>query len=253
MGLFQAECPVAAREQQWIEELTTWFRAEFGQDYLRRPIILPTEEFFPGPHDGSQDAIRAIIDRLCGYVDVDPNAITVEFYGDTAEQDLARAAGLTISSRGAAGHYRLVDGRAVIGIDQTLGVKPDRLIATVAHELGHVRLLGEGRITTKRTDHEPLTDLLTIYLGLGIFTANARFDYRQDNARRTTSNLGYLTEPMFGYGLACHAWLRGEPRPDWLRYVDTNPRTYAKRGLRHLSASAGVSHSSFARRWSSRP
>jgi hypothetical protein len=232
MGLFRAQCPVAAREQQWIEESMAWCRAEFGPEYLRRPTILPTNEFFRDPHDA-----HATIERLCGYADVDPNAITIEFYGDSAEHDLARATGLTLRSRGAAGHYRQVNGRAVIGVDQTLA--PNRLIATVAHELAHVRLLGERRITTDRADHEPLTDLLTVYLGLGIFTANARFDHSTDNAWRTTSTLGYLTEPMFGYGLACHAWQRAEPRPDWLRYVDTNPRAYAQRGLRYLARNAG--------------
>lgn len=233
MGLFAAECPVAPRERHWIETSMAWFRDEFGVDGLRKPIVLPTNEFFPDPHD-----IRALVTQLCGYADVDPATITIELYGDSAEDDLARAAGLTTRSRGVAGHYRRVGGRAVIGTDSTLGTTPDRLVATVAHELGHVRLLDEGRIDAGRADHEPLTDLLTVYLGLGIFTANARFDYRQDDQRRTTSNLGYLTEPMFGYGLACHAWLRGEARPDWLRYVDTNPRTYAKRGLRYLAANA---------------
>lgn len=233
MGLFAAECPVAPRERRWIETSMAWFRDEFGVDYLRRPIVLPTNEFFPDTHD-----IAALVTRLCGYADVDPGKITIELYGDSAEQDLARAAGLTTRSRGAAGHYRRVDGRAVIGIDRTLGTTPDRLIATVAHELGHVRLLDEGRIDRDRADHEPLTDLLTVYLGLGLFTANARFDYRRDDRRQSTSNLGYLTEPMFGYGIACHAWLRGEPRPDWLRYLDTNPRAYAKRGLRYLAANA---------------
>lgn len=216
----------------------TWFRDEFGADRRPRPVVLPTDEFFPGPHDGSPRAISAIVERVCGYADVDPNLLTIELYGDPTETDLATAAGLTLRSRGAAGHYRCVDGKAVIGIDRTLGATPDRLVATVAHELGHVRLLGEHRITADRADHEPLTDLVTIYLGLGIFTANARFDFRQDDTRRSTSNLGYLTEPMFGYGLACHAWLRHEPRPSWFSYLDTNPRTYAKRGLRHLAATA---------------
>jgi hypothetical protein len=215
-----------------------WFREQFGADYLRRPIVTPTGEFFPGPQDGSTQAIRTIIDQVCGYVDVDPDVLTIECYGDNAERDLAAAAGLALRSRGAAGHYRRVDGKAVVGIDRTLGATPDRLIATVAHELGHVRLLGENRVTADRPDHEPLTDLLTIYLGLGIFTANARFDFRQDNTSRSTSNLGYLTEPMFGYGLACHAWLRNEPRPSWFSYVDTNPRSYAKRGLRYLATIA---------------
>jgi len=46
---------------------------------------------------------------------------------------------------------------------------------------------------------------------------------------------GYLTEPMFGYGLACHAWLRGEPRPAWARHLDTNPRVVMRSGLRYLA------------------
>lgn len=220
----------------------TWFRDEFDADYLRRPIVTPTTEFFPGPLDGSTHAIRAIVDQVCRYADVDPDVLTIEFYGDNAERDLAAAAGLAFRSHGAAGHYRQVDGRTVIGIDRTLGATPGRLIATIAHELAHVRLLGENRITPDRADHEPLTDLLTIYLGLGIFTANARFDFRQDNESRSTSNLGYLTEPMFGYGLACHAWLREEPSPRWLSHVDTNPRTYAKRGLRYLSTNTNPGH-----------
>jgi hypothetical protein len=37
-------------------------------------------------------------------------------------------------------------------------------VATVAHELGHARLLGEERVTGDRPDGEPLTDLATVYL-----------------------------------------------------------------------------------------
>jgi hypothetical protein len=69
--------------------------------------------------------------------------------------------------------------------------------------------------TSDRKDGEPLTDLLTVYLGMGILTANACFDFANTAGyqfRRiggwSTSRLGYLTEQMFGYGLARHAWLR---------------------------------------------
>jgi hypothetical protein len=54
-------------------------------------------------------------------------------------------------------------------------------------------------------------------------------------AYRRSSRLGYLTEPMFRYGLARYAWLRDERDPQWARYLDTNPRTFVKRGLRYLS------------------
>ena len=39
--------------------------------------------------------------------------------------------------------------------------------------LGHVHLLGHGRIDDEAEDHEPLTDLLTVLFGMGVFTANA--------------------------------------------------------------------------------
>ena len=52
------------------------------------------------------------------------------------------------------------------------------------------------------------------------------------------NRLGYLTEQMFGYGLACYARLRAEPDPGWARYLDTNPRVYMKHGLAYLGHAA---------------
>jgi len=180
--------------------------------------------------------VRDVVDRVCGYAAVDPARITVEFYGDHGERELAMATGLDYRSSGAAGHFRHENGQAVIAIDRTLASAPVRLVATIAHELGHVRLLDEGRIRPDRADHEPLTDLLTVYLGLGIFTANAAFEYTQSVRRRATIRLGYLPEPMFGYGLACYAMQRGEADPDWARHLDVNPRAFLKRGVRFLAA-----------------
>jgi hypothetical protein len=141
-------------------------------------------------------------------------------------------------SRGAAGHYQERDGRCVITISDDQAKRPMALVATVAHELGHVLLLGDRRIAADRADHEPLTDLLTVFFGLGIFAANAAFDQwaevRGAYGYTSTARLGYLTEPMYGYALARYAWLRGETDPDWARYLDTNPRSLLKRGLRYL-------------------
>jgi hypothetical protein len=94
-------------------------------------------------------------------------------------------------------------------------------------------------VKASRRDQEPLTDLLTVYLGMGIFTANAAFDFSRQAGCRVDSwqaqRLGYLTEQMYGYALACYALLRGEPHPPWARYLDTNPRVYLKQGVRYLS------------------
>jgi hypothetical protein len=226
--MFEARCPVAPREQRWIEESIGLFRREFATG---RPVVLPTD--LPGPHTDIHDVFH----QVCRHAEVDPRLITVELYGGEAE--FARAAGLTLRSTSAAGDYRREAGRAIIGLDVAALSHPAHLIATIAHELAHHRLDERG---LDRPDHEPLADLLTVHMGLGIFTANAAFEYRVDGRRRSTHRLGYLTEPMFGYGLACHAWLREEAAPAWARHVDGNPRSTLRRGLRYLARHTTPGH-----------
>jgi hypothetical protein len=49
------------------------------------------------------------------------------------------------------------------------------LVATLAHELGHVILLRPGLVKANEADMEPLNDLLTVFLGFGVFNANSVF------------------------------------------------------------------------------
>src|SRR6185369_12133724 len=110
---------------------------------------------------------------------------------------------------------------------------PFVLVATIAHELGHVILLGRGLLNPKTEDHEPLTDLLTILLGLGVFTANcaARFIQYQDERQAGWSmqRLGYLPEQVHGYARARFAVELGEAKSEWDKHLSTNVRCYYKR------------------------
>jgi len=235
-------CPVGPAEQAWIQESMRWFTAQFGDGPLTRPVVLPTREFFPPPFSGSDEDVRAAVRRVAGYMGADVTAITVAFTSDLAdEQERMRLLPVSRQARGAAGLYQQHDGRGVLTFDRSNVADPAVLLAVIAHELGHARLVGEHRISADRKDQEPLTDLLTVYLGMGIFTANAAFDFSRTGppAARVggwrTNRLGYLTEQMFGYGLACYARLRGEPKPAWARYLDTNPRVYMKHGLAYIA------------------
>jgi hypothetical protein len=244
------QCPVVEREQHWIESSMDWFRGQFGDGAMRRPVILPTDDYFPGTYTGTDDEVRAVVRRVSGYMSVDPDSVEVEFYRESAPH----VAGLgQLNQRGTAGHYVVRNGRPVIGIEDAMAASPTALIATIAHELGHHLLLGAKRIEPDREDGEPLTDLLTVYFGLGIFGANAALEFsrtfpRERGTLRYTqvysrggwraSRLGYLTEPMFGYALARYAWLRGEEHPVWISYVDGNPRDAMRKGLRYLNRSS---------------
>jgi hypothetical protein len=244
VALFTPRCPVDDRECTWITENIGWLRGQFGDAPLSAPVILPTSDYFPPPFSGSDQDIRSVVSKAACYMGAQTD-VNIEFSDDI---DHVRAlqrmipAGMT-ESAGAAGTYAAgpEGGRPVITIDRSSTSEPVQLVAVIAHELGHVRLLGEGRLPAGRKDGEPLTDLATVYLGMGIFTANAAFDFSRlppDGNQRTggwrAQRLGYMTEQMLGFALAHYAMLRAEPDPPWARYLDTNPRVYMKHGIRYL-------------------
>jgi hypothetical protein len=235
----RAECPVRPVEQDRIDRSFDWLMAEFGTKRLHGEVVLPTDDYFPGEYRGSRQDVQGVLERLCAHMEIDPARIDLEHDEADDNPELAAYVPINMAGTSAAGHHRVRDGRSVIGIKDDQAARPMALVATIAHELGHVVLLADGRISAQRKDHEPLTDLLTIFFGLGIFGANAAFEYgreaRGDYEYTHTSRLGYLTEPMYGYGLARYAWLRGEPNPTWARHLDTNPRAFLKRGLRYLA------------------
>ncbi|GAA4390785.1 hypothetical protein GCM10023088_67120 [Actinomadura verrucosospora] len=245
------ECPVGVAQQAWIEASITWFVQEFGRDPVMRPIVLPQPDLRATGYTGTPKQIDDVVARTCEQMGIDRSELTVELFDREDEDATAR------DGKRAVGHYYVEDGRAVIGLDVTEASDAAYLIAVIAHELCHVRLLGEERITTERKDHERLTDLLTVYFGFGVFSANAalRFgeatrgfsiqplgdlDERTLNAARNDgySRLGYLTEPEFGYAMACYAWLRGETDPPWAARLDPGPRALLRQGLAYLSRSA---------------
>jgi hypothetical protein len=82
-------------------------------------------------------------------------------------------------------------------------------------------------------------DLISVYLGLGVFAANACFDAEKITGYRNlgfrTSLVGFMTAPMYGYVLARYACQRHETDPAWAQALDTNPRTYFEQALRFLA------------------
>ncbi|MGY0235844.1 hypothetical protein [Longispora urticae] len=204
-------CPVPDADRVWIDEHLIWLADEFGPQAFQGPVVLPTAEFFPEPyHGGIEDAAR-LLDRVAGLLGVESRRIDLEVY--SAEQ-----------APGTAGHYQLRHGRPVISIERGQLERSGAVIATIAHELCHDRLIGEGRIERPlREDHEQLTDLLAVFLGFGVIQANNRTQISANGGGLRIVRVGYLTEPMYGYALARYAWLRNEYDPGWAAHLDLGP------------------------------
>ena len=209
---------------------------EFGDGVLQRGVTVPESEFFPEGYSGSEDDVRVVFGAVCGVMGVAPERMVLEVEAEEPDEWLRSLPAMHYESSGAAGHWQRRGGRTVVTVQLRQAREPIALVATIAHELGHERLLGEGRIEYERKDGEPLTDLCSVFFGMGIFAANAAFEFHRSDTHYGTTRLGYLTEPMYGYALARYAWLRGESSPGWAKYLDVNPRTWMKQGLRYLEA-----------------
>ncbi len=235
MHWFTPKCPVEADDKEWIEDSMLWLIEEFGAGTLRDlTVVVPTDEFFPEPFSDDEDDIQSLVDRVCGYMGVNPERTELEFFTDEnveLQRSLPAAEG---PYGGVVGHYQKRRGKFVVTLESSQTSEPMNLIATVAHELGHVRLIGEGRLHAGFEDHEPLTDLLTVFLGLGVFTGNSAFSCNANSQGWRTERRGYLTEGMFGYALALFAWVRGESNPSWSKYLEGNVSAYFKSGLKYL-------------------
>ena len=235
--------PLPEDQRAWVDESLQWLLKEFGTKYfLERKIILPHISFFPDSYKGTRECVERVLNRVCGYMNVDPATVSIALYNSDDRKPGHRDAPGESSFSGPVGLYldhREKSGKMVIALNETQIGNATSLVATIAHELGHVILLGGGKISGDRKDHELLTDLVTVFLGLGIFTANAAFQFSQWQGNRmhgwSASRQGYMSEEMFAYSLAACAWMRGETSPEWARYLSLNVGAHFKSAWRYFA------------------
>lgn len=242
--------PVCEEERQWVDQGFRRLEKLMGRSrMLEAKVIEPTAGHFPDPYDKSPESVERLFSRVCAYMRVDRTDIELEIFPDEVEE-LREILPAWRSDGGtnAAGLYLHPHSRTEIGGDpqkrmhvalrSSLTNDPMALVATAAHELGHVILLGGGLMSQDTPDHEPMTDLLTVFLGLGIFTANSAARFKQfQNERKmgwSMQRLGYLPEPVFGYSLAKFAAERGERKPAWARHLSPNVHADFKNSARWI-------------------
>jgi tetratricopeptide (TPR) repeat protein len=153
---------------------------------------------------------------------------------------------------GAAGLYQEREERAVVQIEESQFSDPLALVVTFAHELAHVRLLGDRRLQRDEADGELVTDLLTVFLGFGVFLANAASRstmYLGLGTSRGTVKRGYLNDAEFAYALAILAWLQDQGEPPWASLLRPNVREPMLEAIRWLAQTDEKTHRPRGRRF----
>lgn len=240
-GNVTAGPPLNEEQKTWLEQAFQWLLNEFGTEcFLNHKLVLPEPASFPDKYQGTEEDVVKVVQRVCAYMDLNPDAIEVVFLFDHDDTAAKHRTGQTEYS-GAAGLYfnkTSADERKKIAINMSQFKNPTSLVATIAHELGHVILLGSGKLSRENQTHEYVTDLLTVFFGLGIFTANSAFQFSQwqDHSHQgwSVSRMGYLPEEEFAYALAAYAWMRGDTNPKWSGHLAVNVRHLFNQSLNYL-------------------
>lgn len=247
--LFKPSCPCDLHSKKWVEERLSWLAEEFDDHAFNgRPLVLPTPQFFPSKYDHSQEAVQSLLEQVCDYMDVSPELIELELFTNNSNLWLVNESGQYQPK--AAGTYEDRGNKFHIRIDRNELAEPMNLVGTLAHELSHIRLMGEGRMTGDEFDNEILTDLTTVHFGLGIFLSNTPRVWVSQYSKWPDTDYNkpeYMTGPMFGWALAHLAWFRGESQPPWAKFLNLDARSHLQQGLRYLEQTKDSTYRPF--RW----
>jgi len=238
-----AKAPVSEDDRLWVDEGFERLSRLLGRRrMLEARVMRPTAEDFPDRFDGSEAALQLMFLRVAGCMGVDPDSVELQVFSESTESTLESIPFAACRSSSPGGVYvEPPDQKKLVAVHQRQLRDPVALVAVLAHELGHVILLGGGLVDREAEGMEPLNDLLTVFLGFGIFNANAAFQFSQytstDSQGWSAQRLGYLPERVWGYALARFAIERGEDDPKWSRFLATSVRSYFKSSIKWLRAS----------------
>ncbi len=239
-GLAKPRLPITPEQQRWVDSNFLRLAGLLGAPrLLQATVVFPTPEHFPDPYDRSEAALQRIFARVATGMQVNPSDVDVTLFASADDLTHRLVPFSRGSTSGAAGLYHHDPAtRPHISIDEEKLKDPMALVAVLAHELGHIILLRPGLVPHDDPDMEPMNDLLTVFLGFGIFTANAAFRFKQYTTNRSqgwsAGRLGYLSEEQYGYALARFAFERGEAKPAWRKFLSTNVSAYWKRSAAWL-------------------
>lgn len=200
-------------EEEWQADTWRWFLKNLGglDDLRQSPLVTPNAEFFPATDARGRERALFIFERVkqCARLG-DWDCELVE-QAQRPELRVGPVTAQVFTESDPGGTFSVEDSKVVITYDPGLLDDPMALIATLSHELGHYLLLTLPEPPPGGPEAEELaTDLVTVYLGFGLFGANCAFSFHGNNQGWSTARQGYLPERMWCYALAIFFLLRDE-------------------------------------------
>jgi hypothetical protein len=234
-------CPISHDNRIWLEKSFTLLLDIFDKEKIKQTkILIPHYSNFPIKYNGDTQTAFDTLKIVAEQMEVEFDQIQLNIYDEgvnAISTESPWGGRIFLNSgdndKGSAGLYwgKQVDNKYHIGLERRKLTQPENMVATLAHELAHIKLLGESKIDG---NDEKLTDLTTVILGIGIFNANAAFQTIRSIDSIGWRKIGYLTQMEWGYALSLFAYIRDEKTPKWIEYLTLNVKEEFKQGERFI-------------------
>jgi hypothetical protein len=228
-------------QRAWMLQAWRWLERQLGEGRGLAPgaIVLPTPESMPVPMAQGHQLALNISDFVQRRAGLEGWTCRLEPQQPDHLRELALRTGGRHQGRGAAGTFRVESGRATISYDPEQLDDLESFAALMAHEWSHhlLALVHAPRPGGPEVE-EPLTDLCAVYLGFGVFQANAAFSFGQYSEGLgggwRSRSLGYLGQKGSSFALAIAATASDTPARSIRRHLSPNPRTWFTQGVKEL-------------------
>lgn len=234
-------CPISYDNRIWLEKSFSLLLDIFDKEKIKQTkILIPLYSNFPIKYNGDTQTAFDTLKIVAKQMEVEFDEIQLNLYDESVNEISTGSPwgghiflNFDNNDKGSAGLYwgKQADNKYYIGLERRKLTQPENMVATLAHELAHIKLLGENKI---EANDEKLTDLTTVIFGIGIFNANASFQTFRSIDSSGWRKMGYLTQMEWGYALSLLAHIRGEKTPNWIEYLTLNVKGDFTQGQRFI-------------------
>lgn len=224
-------------DRQWMEDAFRWLVREFPSTITTPPkVLLPMH--FQFDSDSIEITARKILKVIAGNMMIDEKNIEFIFFEEDRKVYNAET-GYPIFTipENPINYNGMYYGKNefekyIIALNTSSFKYPNKIIATIAHELSHILL---SEIKQIENYDEYLTDLLTVFYGIGIFNANAALNFYKDFYSSGYDKQGYLNEKEWAYALALFVSFRKIKTPEWINYLKSGIKNDVLVSLQYIT------------------
>lgn len=231
------KCPLTEEEDAWVTRRLSLVDQKLFKLNSKK-LILPNGDYFPFELTETEEDAQLILHQIGKLIGENVDEIELKFY---SEQPIDLGGGNKSrrdSTKGTAGTYQFFTN--IISIEESQLKNAEKLVATMIHELCHYFMQNKYGKYRWGKDEEPMTDLLAVAYGFGVFMGNAKYNFQQYQSGTgqgwSWSTQGYLKLPLIAHAIAIIELEKGNKavRPSWFKHLNLNFKQAYQKSMKYL-------------------